>query len=125
MGEPIAIEREDPKQFVNLEDVKSDDIDNVKMDETTPNIRELQTTLENEARNELVQKVQLKVRELPREIYQAGKSREMEENADGAAEYYLRFLSCTTEDGSAEREHAKAFLADKFNMHPAAGGATE
>lgn len=125
MGDPIAIEKEDPKQFVSLEDVKSDDIDNVKMEETTPNIRELQTTLENDARNELVQKVQLKVRELPREIYQAGKSRELEENADGAAEYYLRFLSCTTEDGSAEREHAKAFLADKFNMHPAAGGVTE
>ena len=58
-------------------------------------------------------------RGLPREVYDAGKSREQEENVDGAGEYYLRYLSCTTENGSAERRHAKEFLAEKFNMRPA------
>ena len=71
------------------------------------------------ARDELVQKVQLKVQELPRVVYDAGKSREQEENVDGAGEYYLRYLSCTTENGSSERQHAKEFLAEKFNMRPA------
>jgi hypothetical protein len=125
MGEPISVEKDNPKQYLNLEDVKSDDIDNVKREESAPNMRELQIALENDARNELVQKVLLKVRELPHQLYLAGKSREVEENDDGAGEYYLRFLSCTSEDGSAEREHARAFLADKFNMHPAASAAID
>jgi hypothetical protein len=119
MGVAIAVEKEDPKQFVVLEDVKPDDTDNVKLGGTTPNTRELQTALENAARDELVQKVQLKVQELPRVVYDAGKSREQEENVDGAGEYYLRYLSCTTENGSSERQHAKEFLAEKFNMRPA------
>jgi len=119
MGDPIVVEKEDPKQFVMLEDVKPDDTEGVKLGGTTPNTRELQTALENLARDELVQKVRLKVQDLPREVYDAGKSREQEENVDGAAEYYLRYLSCTTENGSPERRHAKDFLAEKFNMRPA------
>lgn len=116
MGDPIAVEKEDPKQYSMLEDVKADDTEGVKLGGTTPNTRELQTALENAARDELIQKVQLKVQDLPREIYDAGKSREQEENADGAGEYYLRYLSCTTDNGSAERRHAREFLAEKFNM---------
>jgi hypothetical protein len=119
MGEPIVIEKADPKQFVMLEDVKADDTEGVKLGGTAPNTRELQTALENSARDELVQSVRLKVQGLPREVYDAGKSREQEENVDGAGEYYLRYLSCTTENGSAERRHAKEFLAEKFNMRPA------
>jgi tetratricopeptide (TPR) repeat protein len=119
MGDAVVVEKEDPKQYVMVEDVKADDTEGVKLGGTTPNTRELQTALENAARDELIGKVQLKVRELPREIYDAGKSREQEENEDGAGEYYLRYLSCTTENGSAERRHAKEFLAEKFNMRPA------
>ena len=119
MGVAVVVEKEDPKQYVMLEDVKADDTEGVKLGGTTPNTRELQTALENAARDELIQKVQLKVQELPRDVYDAGKSREQEENVDGAGEYYLRYLSCTTENGSAERRHAKEFLAEKFNMRPA------
>ena len=119
MGDPVAVEKVDTKQYVLVEDVKADDTEGVKLGGTTPDTRELQTALENGARDELIQKVQLKVQELPRVVYDAGKSREQEENVDGAGEYYLRYLSCTAENGSAERRHAKEFLAEKFNMRPA------
>jgi hypothetical protein len=119
MGDPVAVEKEDAKQYVMVDDVKADDTEGVELGGTTPDTRELQTSLENGARDELIQKVQLKVQELPRAVYDAGKSREQEENVDGAGEYYLRYLSCTPENGSAERRHAKEFLAEKFNMRPA------
>ena len=69
----------------------------------------------------LIESAKKKVKELPHEIYSQAESKEKEENADGAAEAYLRFLSCTTEDGSAERKHAKEFLLKNFNMRPDAG----
>jgi hypothetical protein len=119
MGEAVVVEKEDPRQFVLLEEVKADDTEGVKLGGTAPNISELQTALENAARDELVEKVRLKAQDLPREVYDAGRAREQEENLDGAGEYYLRYLSCTAEDGSAERRHAKEFLAEKFNMRPA------
>jgi hypothetical protein len=119
MGDALVVEKEDPRQYAMLEEVKADDTEGVKLGGTTPNTSELQTALENAARDELVEKVRLKVQDLPREVYDAGKAREQEENADGAGEYYLRYLSCTAENGSAERRHAKEFLAGKFNMRPA------
>jgi hypothetical protein len=106
---------------VLLQDVKPEDTEGVKMTGTTPNTIELQTALENAARDELNEKVLLKVQELPRKIYDSAKSKELEENMEGAGEYYLRYLSCTPEDGSAERRHAKEFLDEKFNIRPVVG----
>ena len=88
---------------------------------TTPNTRELQTALENTVRDMLVEKVKARVSLLPQEIYKQAQSKEQEENIDGAGESYLRYLSCTPEDGSPERKHAKDFLAKNFNMHPTVG----
>jgi hypothetical protein len=83
----------------------------------------MQTTLEKAARDELNEQVLLKVRELPQRIYETARSNEGEMNVDGAGEYYLRYLSCTPEIASGERQHAKDFLAEKFNIRPATGGA--
>ena len=118
MGDAVVVEKEDHKQFVLVEDVKPDDTEGVKLSGTDPNTRELQTTLESAARDDLIVAVRLKVKELPRKIYDSARSREQEENTDGAAEYYLRYLNCAPADQSAERRHAKEFLAEKFNMHP-------
>jgi hypothetical protein len=123
MGDAILIEREDPHQVVLLEDVKPEDTEGVKMGGTTPNTDEMQKALENAAREELKEKVLLKVQELPRKIYESARAKEQEENVDGAGEYYLRYLSCTPEEDSAERRHAKEFLEEKFNMRPVASAA--
>jgi tetratricopeptide (TPR) repeat protein len=120
-GEAEVVQKDEDKQFILIEDAKPEDTENVKNTGTTPNTRELQTALENSIRDLLVEKVKARVSKLPQEIYAQAQSKEQEENIDGAGEGYLRFLSCSQEDGSAERKHAKDFLANKFNMHPTMG----
>ena len=121
MGDAIVVEKQDLRHVVLLENVKPEDSQGVKMGGTIPSTSEMQTALENAARDELNEKVLLKVRELPQNIYDRAKSQEQEMNVDGAGEYYLRYLSCTSENGSAERRHAKEFLEEKLNMRPDAG----
>jgi hypothetical protein len=122
MGDPIVVEREDRRQTILLQDVKPEDTEGVKIEGAAPDTTQLQTALESAAREELIQKVRLKVQELPRKIYESARSSEQEQNVDGAGEYYLRYLSCAPEDDSAERSHAKEFLANKFNIHLPVGG---
>jgi tetratricopeptide (TPR) repeat protein len=120
-GDVELVQKDEDKQFVLIEDVKPEDTQDVKPTGTTPNTRELQTALENTVRDMLVEKVKARVSLLPQEIYKQAQSKEQEENIDGAGESYLRYLSCTPEDGSPERKHAKDFLAKNFNMHPTVG----
>jgi hypothetical protein len=115
----VIVAKEDTRQFVLIEDVKPDDTEGVKPTGTTPNTRELQTALENSVRDELIEAVRSKVKDMPQIIYAEAKLKEQNDNFDGAAEAYLRFLSCTKEDGSTERQHAKSFLAEQFNVRPA------
>jgi len=115
-GEVEVVQKDDNKQFVLIKDVKPEDTENAKNTGTTPNTRELQTALESVVRDRLVEEVKARVSTLPQEIYSQAKAKEQEENVNGAAEAYLRFLSVTAEDGSAERKHAKGFLQEKFNM---------
>jgi hypothetical protein len=122
MGDAIVVEQQESKQVALLENVKPEDTEGVKMDGTTPNTSEMQRALEDAARSELNEKVLLKVQELPQKIYDSAKAQEQAMNVDGAGEYYLRYLSCSPENGSAERQRAKEFLEQKFNMQP--GSAT-
>jgi hypothetical protein len=115
-GNAEVVEKEENKQFILIEDVKPEDTDNIKNAGTSPITRELQTALENLVRDKLVEKVKERVSKLPEGIYSQAKMKEQEENINGAAESYLRFLSVTTEDGSAERKHAQEFLEKNFNM---------
>jgi len=121
MGDAVVIEKHDSRQVVLLENVKPEDTEGIKMSGAAPNTSEMQTTLENTARDELNEQVLLKVRELPERINETARSNEGEMNLDGAGEYYLRYLSCTPEIDSAERQHAKEFLEEKFNIRAGVG----
>ena len=116
----MIVAKEDPRQYVLIEDVKAEDTQGVKPTGTTPDTKELQTALENAIRDELIDAVRSKVKDLPDRIYAEAKSKEQDDNLDGAAEAYLRFLSCASPDESAERQHANSFLAEHFNFQPAA-----
>ena len=118
MGDAVIVQKEDPKQFVLVEDVKADDTEGVKPTGTIPSTMAQQTALENSIRVELIEAVRSKVRDLSRVIYDEAKAKEHDENVDGAAEAYMRFLNCTKEDGSVERQQAIHFLSEQFNMHP-------
>jgi len=116
LGDAVVVEKEDPERYELIEDVKSDDTEGVKLKETTPNIREMQTALENLARDALIEVVQEKVRELPGRIYEEAKAREQEQDLDDAGEAYLRYLSVTLDDKTPERLHAEQFLREQFNF---------
>jgi hypothetical protein len=117
-AELVPITREEHKQDVLLENVKPEDTKGIKSAGTTTDAAEFMTGLENSARDELIAAVRKRVEELPGKMVQSASSREKEDDLDGAGESYLRFLNLTQEDNSAERQHAKQFLLDSFNMRP-------
>jgi hypothetical protein len=119
MGDAVIVAKEDPRQFVLIEDVKAEDTEGVKPTGTSPDTKELQTALENSVRDELIEAVRSKVKDLPERVYAEAKSKEQDDNLDGAAEAYLRFLGCAKQDESTERQHASSFLAEHFNIQPA------
>jgi hypothetical protein len=114
----VPITREDHKVDVLVEDVKPEDTDGIKSAGTVTDPAEFMTTLENSARDELIAAVRKRVEELPMKIYQSASGREKEDDLDEAGESYLRFLNLTREDNSPERQHAKQFLLESFNMRP-------
>jgi hypothetical protein len=117
-AELVPITREEHKQDVLLENVKPEDTKGIKSAGTTTDAAEFMSGLENSARDELIAAVRKRVEELPGKMVQSASSREKEDDLDGAGESYLRFLNLTQEDNSAERQHAKQFLLDSFNMRP-------
>jgi hypothetical protein len=119
MGDAVIVTKEDPRQFVLIEDVKAEDTEGVKPTGTTPDTRELQTALENSVRDELIEAARSKAKDLPERVYAEAKSKEQDDNLDGAAEAYLRFLSCAEQNESTERQHASSFLAKHFNIQHA------
>jgi hypothetical protein len=119
MGDAVIVAKEYPRQFVLIEDVKAEDTEGVKPTGTSPDTKELQTALENSVRDELIEAVRSKVKDLPERVYAEAKSKEQDDNLDGAAEAYLRFLGCAKQDESTERQHASSFLADHFNIQHA------
>jgi len=118
----VPITREERRKDVLLEEVKPEDTKGIKSAGTTTDPAEFMTALENSARNELIAAVRTRVEELPAKIYLSASTREKEDDLNGAGEFYLRYLSLTRENDSAERAHAKQFLLDSFNMRPIAGG---
>ena len=119
MSDAVIVAKEDPRQFVLIEDVKPEDTEGVKPTGTTPDTKELQIALENSVRDELIEAVRSKVRDLPKRVYAEAESKEQDDNLDGAAEAYLRFLGCAKQEESTERQHANSFLAEHFNIRSA------
>jgi hypothetical protein len=115
-GEPVQVSEQDKKQFVVFSDVKPEDANGIKSQGTLPDTTELQTELENTARENLIKKVQGKIVELPHKMYDAGRKKEEEGYSDDAGEAYMRYLNVAPADQLMEREHAQKFLTEQFNF---------
>jgi hypothetical protein len=115
-GEPVQVAEQDKKQFVTLSDVKAEDANGVKSAGTLPDLTELQTELENTARENLIKRVHEKIVELPHKIYDGAHKKEDDGYADDAGEMYMRYLNVAAADQLAEREHAEKFLKEQFNF---------
>ena len=121
MTETVPILKEDDKQIVVLEGVKPEDTEGVKPTGVIPNTTEMLGVLENTARDALIDAVRTRVESLPKSIYEGARKKEVEGDMEGAAEAYLRFLNCTSEDDSAERAHAREYLKSQFHLRPNTG----
>jgi hypothetical protein len=115
-GEAVQVEAEDKKKFVTLTDVKPEDANGVKSEGSLPEVNELQTQLENVARERLIKMVQEKIVGLPQIIYDAGRKKETDGYTDDAGEAYMRYLNVAPADQLNNRERAEKFLRDQFNF---------
>lgn len=104
------------KQFIVLENVKSEDTKNVKQSGAPPDEAQFLTDVEIGARVALIKDVQEKVTDLPSKILAQARKRLMDGDTDGTAESYILYLNSTPDAPTVEREEAKKFLREQFNM---------
>ncbi len=105
------------KQFVMQENVKSEDTKNVKQTGAPPDEAQFLTDVEIAARIALIKDVKEKVELLPSKILAQARKRLMEGDTDGTAEAYILYLNSTPSAQTPEREEAKKFLHERFNMN--------
>jgi len=117
---PIAtnpsIKSSDHKQFVLLENVKPEDTKNVRQAGTPPDEIQFLSDVEIAARTSLVKEVKEKVESLPAKILGQARKRLADGDTDGTAESYILYLNSTPAAQTPEREEAKKFLRDQFNI---------
>ena len=111
-----SVKKADQKQFVVLENVKPEDTKGVKQSGTAPDETQFLTDVEIAARIALIKDVKEKVESLPSKILARAQKSIMDGDNDGTAEAYILYLNSTPDTPTPEREEAKKFLRDQFNM---------
>jgi tetratricopeptide (TPR) repeat protein len=111
-----SVKRTSQKKFVVLENVKPEDTEHIKQSDAPPDEVQFLTDVEIEARIALIKDVKEKVETLPSKILAQAKQKTMDGDNDGTAEAYILYLNSTPDAPTPEREEAKRFLRDQFNM---------
>lgn len=111
-----AIQRTTHKVFTVFENVKPEDTEGVKPQGTLPNELQFLTDIEIEGRDTLIKAVKEKVENLPKKIFDQARRKALEGDLEGAAESYVLFLNSSSDLQKAERDQAKRFLLEKFNI---------
>jgi len=111
-----SIKKEAEKQFMVLENVKPEDTKGVKQIGTTPDENQFLGDVEIGARGDLIKEVKDKVQTLPSKILAQARKHFMDGDTDGSAEEYILYLNSTPDTQTPERDEARKFLHDQFNM---------
>lgn len=111
-----SIKKQTEKQFTVLENVKPEDTKGVKPSGTLPDENQFLGDVEIEARTDLIKEVKEKVQTLPSKILSMARKRFVDGDTDGSAEEYILYLNSTPDTQTPERDEAKKFLHDQFNM---------
>ncbi len=99
-----------------LENVKPEDTKNVKQTGTPPDEAQFLGDVEIATRTALIKDVKEKVESLPGKILAQARKHAMDGDNDGTAESYILYLNSTPDAPTPEREEAKKFLREQFNM---------
>lgn len=118
-----SVKRSNQKQFVMTENVNPTDTKGVKQGGSPPDEAQFLGDVEIAARVALIDDVKEKVKSLPGKILAQARKRVMDNDTDGTAEAYILYLNSTPDTPTPEREEAKKFLRDNFNMVWAGGSA--
>ncbi|MGO9125466.1 MAG: hypothetical protein ACLP6G_11325 [Terriglobales bacterium] len=110
------LKQENHKSYVLLENVKAEDTEGVRAQTATPDELAFMTDLETQARNGLIKTIHQKVVHLPEKILEDARKHASDNDLDGAAEKYVIYLNATPDAASPEREEARRFLRDHFNV---------
>lgn len=110
------IKRTTHKVFTVLENVKPEDTEGIRPQGAPPNELQFLTDIEIEGRDTLIKAVREKVELLPKKILEQARKKAADGDLDGAAESYILFLNSSSEALKTEREEAKRFLHEQFNV---------
>jgi hypothetical protein len=102
--------------FAVFENVNPEDTGGPRPQGVPPNELQLLTDMEIEARDTLIKAVKEKVASLPKRILAQAREKATEGDLDGAAESYVLFLNSTSDEQKAERDEARHFLLEHFNI---------
>jgi hypothetical protein len=111
-----SIKSADEHQFIVLENVKPEDTQGIKHSDAPPDEAQFLIDVEIAARVALIKDVKEKVEALPSTILTRAQKKIMDGDTDGTAEDYILYLNSTPDTPTPEREEAKKFLRDNFNM---------
>jgi hypothetical protein len=111
-----SVKRSNQKQFVITENVNPTDTKGVKQSGSPPDEAQFLGDVEIAARIALIDDVKEKVKSLPGKILAQARKRVMDNDTDGTAEAYILYLNSTPDAPTPEREEAKKYLRDNFNM---------
>ena len=111
-----SIKKQSEKQFTILENVKPEDTKGVKPTGTLPDENQFLGDVEIDARGDLIKEVKEKVESLPSKILAQARKHFTDGDTDGSAEEYILYLNSTPDSQTPERDEAKKFLHDQFNM---------
>ncbi len=111
-----SVRNSNENKFVLLENVKPEDTKNVKEAGSPPDETQFLNDVEIAARNNLIKAVKEKVESLPANIFAQARKHVMDGDSDGAAEAYILYLNSTTNAATTERDEAKKFLRDQYNI---------
>jgi hypothetical protein len=112
-----SIKKQSEKQFSVLENVKPEDTKGVKQAGALPDENQFLGDVEIDARTDLIKEVKEKVETLPIKILAQARKHVMDGDTDGSAEAYILYLNATPDASNPERDEAKKFLHETFNMN--------
>ena len=111
-----SVKKSNEKEFITFENVKPEDTKGIKQMGSPPDEAQFMGDVEVAARIALIEEVKGKVESLPAKILAQAQKHIMDGDNDGTAESYILYLNSTPDTPTKEREEAKKFLRDQFNM---------
>jgi len=111
-----SVKKDAQKQFIVLENVSPQDTKGIRQSGSPPDEAQFLTDVEIADRIALIKDVKEKVESLPSKILAVARKKIMDGDADGTAEAYILYLNSTPDTPTAEREEAKKYLREQFNM---------